>query len=318
MLTNPIERRAATLAFALSLIILACVAASASAYEGPMWTLGESDVSEVTNVKSKPSAMTFEDSKTLGGAAKVECKVTTEGKVNSSGKWEVTAFTASECLSIKVCTGTVTVLPLHLPWHGQLEEVSEKTRSIISSGGSGQPGVLIECTVLGVSFKDECTGETTAAAENTTTGTNLIFDSQSAHISCSQGGAEAGVIAGTIPLEAVELKLNVGGPVIILAGTTRVTNGSTVLIVANVTITFENTSGAQQIWLNGVQDIPGVLTLNELNNFALFAVGAKPCGLSVLPGSSCQINITSSAAGRLGEYEVEYGARNSVTLLLES
>ncbi len=324
MHTNTGARLGATsaLAFALAIVLVACAfaAAKAHAYEGPLWTLGESDVSEITTAKSASSVNTFEDSKTLGGAAKVECKVTTEDKANTSGKGEITAFTASECLSVKVCTGTVTVLAVHLPWHTQLEEVEGKIRALVSSGGSGQPGVLVECTVLGLTIKDECTGETTAAAENTSGGTNLVFDAKSAHLNCSVGGAGTGVVTGTESEEvAGGLKLNVGIPVIILAGATRVTGGSVILIVSNVTITFENASTAQQIWLNGIQDIPGVLTLNELNNFALFAVGGKACGLALLPSpGTCQINITSSAAGRLGEYEVEYGARISVLLLLES
>jgi hypothetical protein len=298
---------------------LLVIVAQAQAYEGPMWALGEEDVSESTNVKSKSSVNTFEDSKTSGGAAKVECKVTTEGKVNTSGKGEITAFTASECLSVKVCTGTITVLAVHLPWHTQLTEVEEKIRAVVSSGGSGQPGFLMECTILESSVKDECTGETTAAAENTSTDTNVVFDSKSAHLSCSVGGAGAGVIAGTETVEVTGSTLNVGGAVVILAGTTRVSSGSTVLITGNVTITFENMAPAQQIWLNGIQDVPGVLTLNEANNFALFLVGGKACGLALLPfPGTCQINITSAAGGRLGEYEVEYGARVSVLLLLES
>jgi hypothetical protein len=305
-------------ALLIAVAALLLIVAQAQAYDGPMWTIGESDVSESTTVKSKSSVNTFEDSKTGAGAAKVECKVTTEDKVNSSGKGEITAFTASECLSVKVCSGTITVLAVHLPWHTQLEEVEEKVRTIISSGGSGQPGVLVECTVLGIPIKDECTGETTTADENTTGGTNVIFDSKSTHLSCSVGGAGAGVIGGTELVEAT-LKLNVGVPITILAGTATVTAGSVVLITSNVTITFENLTVAQQIWLNGIQDIPGVLTLNELNNFALFGVGGKACGLALLPfPATCQINITSAAAGRLGEYEVEYGARISVLFLIES
>lgn len=321
MHANTGARLAATSALALAFVILVAAvfaAANAHAYEGPMWALGEEDVAESTNVKSPSSVNTFEDSKTSGGAAKVECHVTTEGKVNTSGKGEVTAFTASECLSVKVCAGTITVLAVHLPWHTQLEEVEEKVRAIISSSGEGQPGYLLTCTISELLVEDECTGETTAAAENTSTDTKVVFDSKSAHLKCSVGGVEAGVITGTESMEAAGAVLNVGGPVIILAGATAVTSGATVLVPSTIRLTFENMSPAQQIWLNGAQDIPGVFTINNGNNFSITAVGGKACGLALLPfPGTCQVNINSAAAGVTGAYEVEYGLRVSVLLLLE-
>jgi hypothetical protein len=183
------------LAIAFGVISIAPSLASAS-----VWEVGEKSVTSNVAIKTKGAGgLKFEDTKTIGGAASVECEITAEGTVGTSGKGEVTSVSATGCKAIKVCEASgVSVKAVHLPWHTQLEEVESTRRERISSGGSGAPGWLVECLILGILIKDECTGETTTGTENETEGAYLYFDPKSAHVACTQGGAGAGVVTGAL------------------------------------------------------------------------------------------------------------------------
>jgi hypothetical protein len=185
-----------TIGFGAMLIIglLTCSTAFA-AYEGPPWIFNNSFVKENVTVKSKGvGGLKLEDAKS--GEA-VECKVTDEGKIGVEGKGEVTTISASECKALKLCEeGTVTVKAVHLPWKTQLKETEGNIRDT-DSGSGGAPGWQLECHVIGIKLTDECTGESSGAIENVSGGVDVIMESKSAHLNCSIGGTEAGVIAGT-------------------------------------------------------------------------------------------------------------------------
>jgi hypothetical protein len=76
-------------------------------------------------------------------------------------------------------------------------------RDDIASGGSGTPGWSIECLVLGITVKDECTGETSMGVEDTTSDVEMSFDADSAKSSCSLGGTGTGIAIGSDFDEAV-------------------------------------------------------------------------------------------------------------------
>jgi hypothetical protein len=186
---------AAALIAVLALSAIACSSAFAE-YEGGEWALSGTILEETIAIKGKSASVKLEDTKE--GA--VECKTSGEGKVGAEGKGEITAMTYSECKTIKSCeAGTITVKAVHLPWKVQLAFPEETTdRANISSGGSGAPGLDLECKVFGIKVNDECTGETSVNAETVTGGVNTIFDSKSAHLTCSLGGVGTGVVTGTI------------------------------------------------------------------------------------------------------------------------
>lgn len=183
-----------SLATALTLCTMACGAAVAQGYEGPFWSVSESEVKENLTIKAKSvSTLTFEDKSSFA----ISCTVTMEGTIGAEGKGEIKSATATGCKNVKGCSEPETAKAVHLPWKTQLQEVGETPEDAILNGGSGQPGWLLECTVLGVKAKDECTGESAAEVENVSGGTNLVFKSGLEHLTCTTGGANAGVVAGT-------------------------------------------------------------------------------------------------------------------------
>ncbi|HTA14311.1 MAG TPA: hypothetical protein VK781_05580 [Solirubrobacteraceae bacterium] len=302
----------------------AFTATAAAAFEGPAWSVGETEVSESVAVKSKDvGGITFEDTSTIVGSVSVQCSITDEGSVRAQGKGEVTTISATACKNVKQCSGTITAKAVHLPWASQLEEVEGKPRLKISNSGAGAPGWSVECTILGVKVKDECTGETTTGVEDVTGGVDLAFDSSSAHGNCSLGGTGTGRVTG------VDLEENPAGK--LLRADNNVTGGATkppkpvgpgkpfVFQAGEKTqnLILRNPGALRRQYLNGVMDIPGVVSVNNAN-FTLAAVGAKPCGEALAGGAECEIAITSNKAGEKGEYQLLYGnAANEIELKFE-
>lgn len=170
-------------------------AVAADAYTGPTWTLSGSEVTSNVSIKSKDvGGLTLEDS---GTGAAIECKITDEGTIGPEGKGKITSISTSACKTLKVCQeGEIVAKAVHLPWNTQLEEVEASARDKISSSGAGAPGWSVECLVLGIKTKDECTGETTVDYENVAGGVNLVYDSESSPSSCLLGGAGTGLALG--------------------------------------------------------------------------------------------------------------------------
>lgn len=302
------------LAPAVVLGVVACCAAAAQAYEGPTWAIGETELESNKTIKAKDvSGVIFEDTKTAGGAASVECKVTGEGTIEAGGKDEVTSASATACKGVKLCGGTITVLPLHLPWHTQLEQVSEEViRDKVTSGGSGEPGWSVECTILGIKVLDECTGATTVAAEDVTGGVDMSYDAKSARTNCTQGGAGSGVIKGTeLDEKPGTESLLVVDELSLLAGTVELGPSSPLLFegLTEKRVTLYNPAAIERGFKNGGPGTPGVISLNTTNfSVALFA--PAECLGSLPARSTCQIGIRSVAVGETGEYLLLYGNSN--------
>jgi hypothetical protein len=121
---------------------------------GTEWRLGGAALTEpvATNWKGK---LKLSDS---NSGAVVECEDAAEGPVEPGIEGEVTKWTASKCVGVKVCESSgVTVEVLHLPWSTSLKKSSEGTIRdwLVSQHEPG--GYKLKCKVLGISYIDECT-----------------------------------------------------------------------------------------------------------------------------------------------------------------
>jgi hypothetical protein len=167
----------------------------------------------------------LEDTKAITGKLAVLCSGILDGRVGLKGlAWvsevlnlagEAISSTplsglALECTSQTGCETSMAakVWPVGLGWEAEAalyEEVGGNFFALLSlphSGGSN-PGWEIECLVLGTSDVDECT-TAEDIAELTLEGTKLLKKASLAFaelteiklLSCSQGGAESGVVEG--------------------------------------------------------------------------------------------------------------------------
>jgi hypothetical protein len=170
--------------------------ASAAAYEGFNWQLGGNQVTENVAVRSHDAGgLILEDSKMGAG---IQCKESSEGKVAPEGKGEITNTSLTECKSLALCetSNDIVAKAVHLPWTMQLEGVAGLPRVKFANGGAGTPGWSIECLVLGLKIKEECTGETTAGTGSASGGINIIFDPKSTYANCTLGGSSTGIVRG--------------------------------------------------------------------------------------------------------------------------
>jgi hypothetical protein len=187
--------------------LLSAVVCAPAFAEVPLWELNKVPVTETTSVNSKiTEKLRIEDMNTPSGAVAVECNGSDEGNVNTGGKGEITKLTATECKpSTGGCgTGTVKVTALHLPWKTQLEEPGEGAYFLDkTTSGESTPGWKMECTILGIKFTDECTGETTHLIEAVSGGVDTVFEPEleTKALNCTIGGSGQGLVSAADLLE---------------------------------------------------------------------------------------------------------------------
>ncbi len=165
--------------------------------------------SEVTS----SGELELEDRNATGGAVDVKCAGTNTGWVanlvnGTAGEDGVTSIhvALASCKLEKkgACEKVESVEAVNLPWGTRLVESGSEVRDELISGNStGAPGWAVKCkTILGP-VTDTCTisGSTQNVRSNRATGkTEFIFD-ETTHLilaTCSQGGAKAGFVTGTI------------------------------------------------------------------------------------------------------------------------
>lgn len=170
------------------------LALPATAFAGPAWLLNGALLTGSLSYKASSTEAEFEDTKgALGEPLSVRCSETEEGSVGTEGKGLIVKLTASSCTGVRSCEATgAKVSFVHLSWNVQLIETEKEEREKIFSGGSGAPGWVIECKVLGIVIKDECTGEITRVIENATKGAEGVFDEKTAAMTCTLGGSGTG------------------------------------------------------------------------------------------------------------------------------
>ncbi len=166
-----------------------------------------------TSETTSSGELEMEDSKATGGAVDVKCPGThlgwvanlANGTAGEDGVSSIHVVVAS-CTFIKkgACETIESLEARNLPWGTRLVESGSEVRDeLISGSSSGAPGWAVKCkTILG-SVTDTCTrsGTTQNVRANRATGeTEFIFDATSSKIpaECTQGGAGAGFVRGTI------------------------------------------------------------------------------------------------------------------------
>jgi len=162
----------------------------------------------------------------LGAPAGVECKageVFDEGWVGPGSEDEVTTVTfvapKTNCTGTHDCTTFDEVKALDLPWATLLFLAGTESFVLISPTTNGEPGYLVECTVLGVTKDDVCkttTGETASVPVVNLLGIQTELPLLTAtflevpHFSatelaeCSLSKALTGLVFGAELLEALE------------------------------------------------------------------------------------------------------------------
>ena len=93
------------------------------------------------------------------------------------------------------------VEPLHLPWHSELAVVGGALRDVLVSSGKGTPGYKLECNVIGIHIKDECTATLSMGTTNSVSGVTAMFN-PSEKLSCTQGGSGSGSLEGSQSIQA--------------------------------------------------------------------------------------------------------------------
>jgi hypothetical protein len=99
-------------------------------------------------------------------------------------------------------TGLTLALALHLPWLTLLVLHGTEVRDLIErdpNGPGGNPGWAVTCkTVIGT-VTDECTAELgSTGLHNVAGGVEALFEALSPKADCSQGGAGAGEVTGSV------------------------------------------------------------------------------------------------------------------------
>ena len=162
------------------------------------------EITSAEKVKSQGSLKLSDINIPIAGTVEVSCSGTDTGTVGP-GKTDVTeSITVASCTAGKNCEKLIkNAEPLHLPWKTELFNTEKTVRDAIKADGKGEPGWAVECKVLGVTKKDECTTETgTTLMSNVLTNGELLvladFESKSGKAKCTVGGANSGEVIGGI------------------------------------------------------------------------------------------------------------------------
>ncbi len=177
------------------------------------WEWNEVAGTEEVRIKG---SLRLKDTKTLLGTLEIECYSESVGVVGPGklGKITEVKITAAHCKAIKVCEEVKKAEARDLPWQIELYETEAKQFAKLTGDGSGEPGWKGECKVVIGTQTDECLAESgkpeSLLLENKLTSSELLVSAAFQHsrkFKCSQGGAEAGEITGTLAI----LKVNGSG-----------------------------------------------------------------------------------------------------------
>jgi hypothetical protein len=178
-----------------------CKAASSTG----KWEWNEIAGTEEVRLKG---TLRFKDTKVpVLGTAEVECNGESAGVVGPGklGKITEVKITATHCKGIKVCEEVKSFEARDLPWQTELYETEGKQFNKLIGDGKGEPGWKVECKTSIGTQTDECLTESekpeSLLLENKLTNGELLVLATFQHLrkaKCSQGGAEAGEITGSI------------------------------------------------------------------------------------------------------------------------
>jgi hypothetical protein len=183
------------------LMLWGAVPALASARIG--WRLNGTPLTEAT-ATTWSGKVKLTDPKTLSGkGVSLECEEKAEGSAGLGGAGEVTTLTTSNCAGGLLCEkiGTPALVALNLPWHAELATVEGALREVLTSSGKGTPGFKLECKVLNVMYKDQCSGNISMLATNAAGGVTAAYN-KNEKLTCNGGGSEAGTLEGSASITA--------------------------------------------------------------------------------------------------------------------
>jgi hypothetical protein len=107
-----------------------------------------------------------------------------------------------------LCGELVSVLPLGLEWSTEIFLRNIEFRDLIFNV-TKTSGFQIECDSFGTIVKDQCTGTTSGALQNTVTGVELIFESLTEKLNCTEGGASSGDVEQKVEFKVAGKTLTV-------------------------------------------------------------------------------------------------------------
>jgi hypothetical protein len=207
----------------VSALMMSALAAGSASAENWQWLLfhSESGVHLLLNKEElveTEGLVLLEDSKASG--TQVHCHGFDLGTIGPHALDLVLSVTAEplgtnksvSCTFDKVglCKSgtTPTAEAVHLPWHTKLLELEGKPHDQILGNGAGRPGWKVKCTnILGGTTEDECVEEegkpnSPLVANDGLLGVLATFQKPGSAggstAICSVGGAEAGIVAGTV------------------------------------------------------------------------------------------------------------------------
>jgi hypothetical protein len=132
------------------------------------------------------------------GKVEIKCSGTGEGVIGPGKFGRAVAVTSMTCIPGENCEKLISEEVRHLPYQTEVFETEKTLRATATSGGSGAPGGVAVCRVLGVEKADECTSESgSALLENLPNGSvNGMTESKSGKANCTLGGTASGLAEG--------------------------------------------------------------------------------------------------------------------------
>ncbi len=143
------------------------------------------------------------------GKVSVECAVEGIGHVGPGEHARINEvkLSSAKCRNVENCEKIEKAEARDLPWQEESFNEGAKVLQTLTSTGSGEPGLDIECKVLGVTKSDECVATKewpeSLILENKATGSELFVLAtfqKSSKAKCSVGGEVSGVLAGSFAI----------------------------------------------------------------------------------------------------------------------
>jgi hypothetical protein len=183
------------LTLSATFILGALATTSAFALESIWLVNGERLAAAVKMDSASVNSMRLED---MGTGVAIECKTTDKETIGPGPEGKTVEYLFTECTTVAGTCESPKVTVVKLPWKTAIVLVGSKYFERIESGGTGSPGLEIECTIpLIGKVKDTCT-RSTFNFTLTPSGSDDdgAFNAEEP-FNCTIGGAEKGLFSGT-------------------------------------------------------------------------------------------------------------------------
>jgi len=188
------------LAFSAMFLISGLAVASASAHE---WTLNGAPITTAVATTGSGKLTLTDTNGFFGSTVSVTCTGTTTGTAGPGAVDTTSTVTVSSCTTDEGTCGSPSATAVDLPWKTELSTVNGVVRDTIRADGNGQPGYAVTCTVGGFRITDTCKSE--RGQPKVTLNTSPVpieFDAESGTADCTNGGAGAGHVRGSLTVSS--------------------------------------------------------------------------------------------------------------------